>query len=154
MRPDFFAAEPIRKMLNIRVQRGSDLEMTSDGLSMFVRDADEIRQNQIGQPLDLNNQLSDDNPPEPPVTLTLYLNRSCPPKRDKNPVVLLSLAGTVIFRGIYAPNIDKKDLEIAASLRDVRVAEPSSPETIYAVVNGDFRFLFVRGRPAQTYPSP
>ncbi|HTN92093.1 MAG TPA: hypothetical protein VL242_50835, partial [Sorangium sp.] len=43
MRPDFFAAVPYRSTLQIRVQRGSDLQEISDGLAVLIDDVDLIR---------------------------------------------------------------------------------------------------------------
>jgi hypothetical protein len=43
LQPNFFAAVPFRETLQIRVQRGSDLEEVSDGLSVLVDDVPRVR---------------------------------------------------------------------------------------------------------------
>ncbi len=43
MAPDFFAANPYRSALQIRVQRGNDLEELSDGLAVLIDDVPKIR---------------------------------------------------------------------------------------------------------------
>lgn len=43
LRPDFFAAVPYRDTLQIRVQRGTDLQEVSDGLAVLVDDVEAIR---------------------------------------------------------------------------------------------------------------
>ena len=43
MQPDFFAANPYRSTLQIRVQRGNDLEEVSDGLAVLIDDVPKIR---------------------------------------------------------------------------------------------------------------
>jgi hypothetical protein len=43
LKPDFFAAIPYRSTLEIRVQRGNDLQEISDGISVLVDDVPKIR---------------------------------------------------------------------------------------------------------------
>ncbi len=43
MQPDFFAANPYRSTVQIRVQRGNDLEEVSDGLAVLIDDVPKIR---------------------------------------------------------------------------------------------------------------
>lgn len=43
LQPDFFAAVPYRDTLQIRVQRGNDLQEVSDGLAILIDDIKEIR---------------------------------------------------------------------------------------------------------------
>jgi hypothetical protein len=43
LQPDFFAANPYRSTLQIRVQRGSDLTQFSDGLEVLIDDISTIR---------------------------------------------------------------------------------------------------------------
>jgi hypothetical protein len=43
LQPDFFAAIPYRKTLQIRVQHGNDLQEVSDGLSVLIDDVPKIR---------------------------------------------------------------------------------------------------------------
>jgi hypothetical protein len=43
LQPDFFAANPYRTAIQIRVQRGNDLQEVSDGLSVVIDDVPKIR---------------------------------------------------------------------------------------------------------------
>jgi hypothetical protein len=43
LQPDFFAANPYRSTLQIRVQRGNDLHEVSDGISVLIDDVPKIR---------------------------------------------------------------------------------------------------------------
>ncbi len=43
LRPDFFAAVPYRQTIQMRIQRGTDINELSDGLSVLVNDVDKIR---------------------------------------------------------------------------------------------------------------
>lgn len=82
--PDFFAAAPYRRQLTIRVQRGSDAYVNSDGVSILIDDVDAIR-GSLGQAMRVG--LSPEvTPPgvlmqpelSPPlVHLSLYLQRTC-----------------------------------------------------------------------------
>ena len=86
LQPDFFGATPFNDQLAFRIQRGSDLQNFSDGLSILVSDGTAVR-GKLGQ------SLSVALPPEvaPPgvpvkatndpaiVQLALYLQRSCRP---------------------------------------------------------------------------
>lgn len=43
LRPDFFAAIPYRETIQMRIQRGTDINELSDGLAVLVNDIDKIR---------------------------------------------------------------------------------------------------------------
>lgn len=43
LQPDFFAANPYRSAIQIRIQRGNDLQEVSDGLSVVIDDVFKIR---------------------------------------------------------------------------------------------------------------
>ncbi len=43
LRPDFFAAIPYRQTIQMRIQRGTDINELSDGLAVLVNDIDKIR---------------------------------------------------------------------------------------------------------------
>ncbi|HEX7600918.1 MAG TPA: hypothetical protein VF316_04905, partial [Polyangiaceae bacterium] len=84
LQPDFFGATPFRHQLTFRIQRGSDFENFSDGVSILVSDGTAVRA-KLGQPLsvDLPPEVS---PPGVPVKavkdpavvqLALYLQGSC-----------------------------------------------------------------------------
>lgn len=90
--PDFFAANPYREGLQLRLQSGSDFESFSDGLSIFLYDITKIRPNEAasfpgryGQPLEVSLP-PEVTPPGVPVkpeanpalvSMTLYLQRTC-----------------------------------------------------------------------------
>lgn len=150
LEPTFFGASPVEEQLEIRIQRGADFELVSDGLSILVRDAARVQQELLGVPIDLTNVLETN--PNRLVSVTLYLNRTCEPGDDVLPVVYLSHSGSMTFRSIYAPEVNEEDEEIAASLDDVLLTDPSAPDERFARISGDFRFLFVVGRPAQDFP--
>jgi hypothetical protein len=92
LRPDFFAANPYRDGLQLRLQSGSDFESFSDGMSIFVYDTKLIRPDaarsfpgRYGQALDVSLP-PEVTPPGVPVeadpnpalvSLTLYLQRTC-----------------------------------------------------------------------------
>jgi hypothetical protein len=90
--PDFFAADPYREALHLRIQNGSDFESFSDGLSILIHDITQIRPDastsspgKYGQPLEvaLPPEVTPPGVPVAPdpspalVTMTLYLQRSC-----------------------------------------------------------------------------
>ncbi|MGB0678685.1 MAG: hypothetical protein ACPGUV_03380 [Polyangiales bacterium] len=150
LRPSFFAAEAFEETLNIRVQRGSAFPVVSDGLAIFVRDAEAVQQGQLGQALAVSDA------PEliegAAVRVTLYLNALCPRERDTNPVVLKAVSGTAIFSAIYAPDVDDDAIDIAAELQDLRFVDSRESALGSAQLSGRFRFPFNRGRPAQAFP--
>ncbi len=92
LKPDFFAAVPYRDGLQLRVQKGSDFETFSDGVSILVYDTSKVRPDPdggaggtYGKPLvvDLPPEVT---PPGVPVqaeadptnvSLTLYLQKTC-----------------------------------------------------------------------------
>lgn len=51
LRPDFFAAVPYRNTLQIRVQRGTDLQEVSDGIALLVDDIESIRSSFLNKKL-------------------------------------------------------------------------------------------------------
>jgi len=118
LEPDFFAAVPYRQTLQIRVQRGNDLQEVSDGLDVLVDDVNAVR----GQPGDpstgyLDKPLSVRLPvgvvpagtpvgksPPPPadepalVHMSLNLERSC---HNQN-IVLSAISGTITFHHMFS----------------------------------------------------
>lgn len=87
LQPDFFAATPNQDTLTIRIQRGSDFENFSDGISILVMGVTEIRQNLLGQPLPISLPPSvvppgvpiTPNPNPAQVQLAAYLQQTCRP---------------------------------------------------------------------------
>lgn len=134
------------EMLEIRVQQGSDLDNKSDGLWILVRDAKLVKEERLGVPITLDGTES------ALVRMNLYLNETCEPSRTETPVNYEARAGTITFRNLYAPSVSEREVEIAASFRDVELVDPAAPAARRAILSGDFRFLYNRGRPAQRFP--
>ncbi|MDB4973192.1 MAG: hypothetical protein JWN48_1533 [Myxococcaceae bacterium] len=145
LRPTSFLAEATEQVLELRVQRGSDTEMLSDGVSLLVDDAAVVKR------MLLNMDIPVAVDADPRLDLSLYLNETCPAERDKTPVALSAVSGTVRFSHIYAPRVSKNQVRIAAELIDVRFEDPRNDQRT-ALLNGSFDFLYVRGSPAQRFP--
>jgi hypothetical protein len=145
LNPTAFFAQAVEDLLRIRVQRGSDVEVRSDGVAILVEEASVIKSDYLGQSLDVAPGS------EPRVDVSVYLNESCPPGRDRTPVVLSAVSGTIRFRNIYAPEADDDDVRIRAELTDVRFEDPRNAKR-NATLSGFFDFLYVRGSPAQRFP--
>lgn len=144
--PTFFGADPVEELLEIRIQRGSDLEAYSDGLGILVRDAKRVRAELIGIPIELTGEA------DALVQMSFYLNETCPPDRRTGPVHYEAVAGLIVFENIYAPTLTEDDVETAARFNDVSFVDPESPDERHARLSGRFRFLYTRGRPAQRFP--
>ena len=141
-----FVADPTEDLLEIRVQNGSNSEDASDGLSIYVRSASEVKA-QLGEPLPLSNENTSS------YRMTLYLNERCPTwPTPALPALFVAVEGEIVFDAIYAPEVDTDAREVHARFEDVRLVDPSQPERRYAVLSGEFSFLFNRGRPAQRFP--
>lgn len=150
LQPSFFTAEVTGGQLNIRVQRGSDFESYADGLMILVRDVNEVKESRIGLPIRLENDYRS------LVQVVFYLNESCltgfPDEFRLQPVVLPAVSGTIIFRSIYAPDVDTNLTGIEADLTDVRFEDPEQPDVRNATLTGSFSFFYQRGSPAQRFP--
>jgi len=154
MRSNFFSADPTHDFLDIRVQRGSDFEDVSDGMAVSVRAASEVAAI-LGTPIALEDplELPRAQPDERPlVAMSVYLNRTCPIGAHRFPVAYQAVTGEITFTAIYAPELPGSALEVTAAFSDVRFVDPSTPETRYAILSGNFSFIFNRGRPAQRFP--
>jgi hypothetical protein len=145
LNPTVFFAESAEQLLRIRVQRGSDVEVRSDGLAVLVEDATLIQQMHLGQ------QLSVAPGSKPRVDVSVYLNDTCPAERNRTPVTLAAVSGSIRFTAIYAARVSKDQVRIAAELTNVRFEDPRTPER-FAELSGSFDFLYVRGSPAQRFP--
>lgn len=168
LRPDFFAAVPLRDTLQIRVQRGGDHEEVSDGVQWLVNDVLETRALELGKPLDIGlaPQLAAAIAPSaelgsaPRVTLSLGLHSSC---HHQN-VVLYALSGTITFQALFSgdPNEPEgaeryTEARFEATLADPRDALPGTlevPAEKTSRVEGFFAFHFQRGQPGQPFPRP
>jgi hypothetical protein len=182
LQPDFFAATPYRSTLQIRVQRGNDLQEVSDGLDVLVDDIDLVRDKYLDKPLSVRlppgvappgTPVGSSPPPDPDkpalVHISLNLERSC---HNQN-IVLQAISGTMTFHELFSgdPNesvASEKLTETASGADglggfDVMVADPrdvpnpgdpveSIPLEKQSRVQGSFSFYFERGQPGQPFP--
>ncbi len=144
----------LRRRVLIRLQRGSYRESDSDGLLISVNDVNRIKREQLGQPLTIGNvQLRDGT--EPQVRMTLYLNETCvagfPRQFWSLPAIMEAVSGTIIFDQVYAPDVTGSSNEFVAHFDNVRFQRSEFPEARNATLNGNFRFTYQRGRPAQRF---
>ncbi|MET0343050.1 MAG: hypothetical protein ABW252_18730 [Polyangiales bacterium] len=145
LRPTAFFADATERFLSLRIQRGSDQVVRSDGLMLLVEDAAELKRRFLGQVIEVGRAAA------PAIDISLYLNESCPAERDKTPVALSAVSGTIVFSSIYAPRVSKSEVRIAAQLTDVLFVDPRNDKR-WARLNGVFDFLYTRGSPAQLFP--
>lgn len=143
--PTVFFAQATEQLLRIRVQRGGDLEVKSDGIAILVEDASLVKEEHLGEALSLVPGT------EPRIDMSVYLNESCEPGRDQTPVVLGAVSGTIRFDKIYAPQVKKDEVEISVTIENARFEDPRNADR-WAELSGDFDFLYVRGSPAQRFP--
>jgi hypothetical protein len=166
--PDFFAANPYRRMLEIRVQHGVDDPEVSDGVTILVDNIDKVRTHiaeHPGEPLRAGLPPAVVVPgvpvvfdPDPPlVHLTLYLHRACHAQNS----ALYSLDGGIVFRSIFNGNLTESDTDELLTdgeftdlvVGDPRVLEPGTQTVTHlSHLNGRFKFYFKRGQPAQPFP--
>ncbi len=167
LKPDFFAADPFRNQMHIRVQRGSDLLEVSDGLSILIDDVDAIRAAD-GQPQSVTIPRGVAPPGIPegtlcaavgcdsPVHIALYLLESCHTQNT----VLYATSGTITFTELFSgdPNEEDADEKLTIAEFDITVGDPRDYDPATGVVAntsrivGNFEFLFQRGQPAQPFP--
>ncbi len=164
--PDFFAAVPFRDTLQVRVQRGSDLQELSDGLQVLVNDVTGIRELELGKPVEVGlapQLLSAIAPgieqgPAPRVGMSLGLQYSC---HNQN-LVLYALSGSITFSSLFSgdPNESVGSEKLTAATFDVLMADPRDalpgtvdvPASKTSRVFGNFEFHFQRGQPGQPFP--
>ncbi len=152
LKPDFFAAVPYRDTLQVRVQRGSDLQEVSDGLAILVNEVSAIRPTNcaldsecssgqcddgictgpdqrgtaldVGLPPKLLAEIAPGVPagPTPPVSMALYLQFSC---HNQN-VVLYAVDGSITFDALFSgdPNESEGAEKLTDAYFDVTVADP------------------------------
>lgn len=160
--PSFFSADVVedtgdaedeeRRRLTIRIQRGSHREGDSDGLLIFVADANEVaRAIEASGPASFPVGAGS----AAPVQMTVYLNQSCPSGFPDDfrqiPAVFEAYGGTITFDAIYAPDVVADATEITATLEGVTFLDPVRSDRV-VTLSGDFSFQFQRGRPAQYFP--
>jgi hypothetical protein len=135
LQPDFFAATPHEDTLNIRLQRGSDFENFSDGVSILVTHVSYIRQNMLGQPLAVSLPPAV-VPPGVPITadpspaqvqLSLYLQATC---RPETPGLYAMNKVTVNSNGDAGLMCDQTTVAAAAQCGNATVQTPVGTSTI------------------------
>lgn len=163
--PTFFAANPFRDSLMIRVQRGEDIPEVSDGLAVVIDSLDGIRTGKLGQPLPVGLPVGvwppgvpvERNPDPPQVSLSLYLHDSCHTTNG----ALYSIGGTITFDSLFSGNLNENDADdrLTEAVFEIDFADPRDqlvsgeyPPGRVSRVNGWFRFFFQRGQPAQPFP--
>ena len=170
LQPDFFAALPYRDTLQIRVQRGNDLQEVSDGLAILIDDIQEIR-SKLGVKFDVSLPRGVQPPgspiPEPEprsstplVHMALYLQQSC---HNQNSV-LYAVSGEITFNALFSGDPNEKDaaekytdatFDVAVGdPRDVELGAPADqiPAELQSRLTGYLRFYFERGQPGQPFP--
>lgn len=163
LKPDFFAANPYREeQLIIRVQRGDNNEEQSDGLVVVVSDITAVH-DKLGTPLEVGLPPGVVPPgyparggPAPLVTLSLYLHQTC---HEQNSATY-SVSGSITFNSLFSgnPNEEDSDARFTDAEFNVQFADPRElvdtqdpSAATSADVNGNFRFFFQRGQPAQPF---
>ncbi len=145
LNPSFFAMQPSGsvEVIDIVVQRGSDFKSYSDGISVFIRDPELVKESMLGTEIELGGlgRL---------VEMTLYLNATCPGVA-RIPVVYGAVSGTIRFDALYVPWMDNETDETSAVFTNVELVDQQDPLERRAVLDGDFSFLFERGMPAQLF---
>ena len=163
--PTFFAANPYRDQMMIRIQRGEDIQELSDGLLVLVDRVDAIRTGRLGEPIDVGLPIGvfppgvpiEANPDPPLVSLSLYLHNSC----HNTNSALYSIGGSITFESLFSGNPNETDADdrLTDARFEVDFADPRDqlatgeyPPGRVSRVNGYFRFFFQRGQPAQPFP--
>jgi hypothetical protein len=143
LNPTFFAMQPSTsvEIIDLVVQRGSDLKSYSDGISVFIREPEILKESMLGMEIELGGLA-------PPVEMTFYLNRTCP---GLVPVVYAAASGTIRFDSLFVPWLENDNQETSAVFRDVLFVDDKDAEERRAIMSGDFRFLFEVGRPPQLF---
>ena len=145
LNPDYFAMQPSGsvEIIDIVVQRGSDLPSYTDGIAVFIRDPEMVKESMLGTEIEFGGLA-------PPVEMTLYLNRTCP-GIARIPVVYGAVSGSIRFDELYVPWLDNDTKITSAVFTDVELVDNKAPDTRRAILNGDFTFLFQVGLPAQYF---
>lgn len=174
LRPTFFAANPFEDDLTIRVQRGEEDVLVSDGVTLLIQGVEEIRREGLGQRLELGLPRGvapvgfplPTTPSTALASMSLYLNDSC---RNQN-AALSAVGGWVRFDTLFSGNPNEDEVEDrvtngrfeavlidprdAVAIEGASEAEPlfEYPEDRTSRVEGEFSFVFHRGTPAQPFP--
>jgi hypothetical protein len=162
--PDFFGANSFRgDALQIRVQRGDNIEELSDGLVVLVNDLPTQRAlvgqaTKVGMPVGVSPPGVPIvyNPDPPPVSLALYLHDSCHVENG----TVYSLSGSITFKSLFSgdPNEESSEDRLTEASFDATFADPrqlvgtgGDDPNLQSQVTGYFRFYFQRGQPAQPF---
>lgn len=174
LEPTFFAANPYGDDLTIRIQRGEESTLVSDGVSLLIHNITDIRETQLGQQLPLALPIgitplgfsAPDIPRLGTANLTLYLNDSCPGKN----ATLSAVGGWVMFEQLFSgnPNENNSEDRLTVGSFEAIMIDPRDaiardnpgpgelpyiyPSEIQSELSGEFRFVFHRGTPAQPFP--
>lgn len=170
LEPDFFAADPFRDAVHIRLQRGSDLLELSDGVVILVDSMEEVRA-RLGEEIPVTispgvappgfspGELCGRDTCDSPVHAALYLLDSCHAQN----IVLYAISGSVTFEELFSGDPNESDPAerfnrgsftlTVGDLRDVTIDEAGLPVVENtSVIEGSFEFFFQRGQPAQPFP--
>ncbi len=170
LQPDFFAAVPSQDSVNIRAQRGTDIQEVSDGLAVLIEDLGKVHEGWIDKPMVVTlspgilppGATFPSPPPEgqPPVHVALYMQKSC---HNQN-TVLYAIGGSVTFHSLFSGDLNEDnaaekftDAEFSVWMGDPRDAPVGKaadqiPAENQSQVTGFFRFYFERGQPGQPFP--
>ena len=145
LNPDFFAMRPSTsvEIIDITVQRGSALPTFSDGITVFIRDPQMVKEEMLGVEIPFGGLTA-------PVEMTLYLNATCP-GAARIPVVYAAVSGTIRFDQLFVPWLSNENQITEAVFTDVELVDNKDPDERRAVLDGDFRFVFDVGRPVQFF---
>jgi hypothetical protein len=145
LNPDYFAMQPSTsvEIIDIVVQNGSDLPSFSDGLAVFIRDPQLLKETMLGTEIEFGGLAA-------PVEMTLYLNSSCP-GFSRIPVYYAAVSGTIRFDQLYVPWLNNETKETVAVFTNVELVDNQDPLERRAILDGDFSFLFEVGRPLQYF---
>ena len=140
LNPSFFAMQPSRsvEIIDIVVQRGSDFKSYSDGISVFIRDPELVKESMLGTDIELGGL-------EAPVEMTLYLNATCP-GLARIPVVYGSASGTIRFDQLFVPWLDNATEETSAVFTDVVLVDRTHTVRFGAPDVGPVGDTFTLGR--------
>ena len=145
LNPDFFAMQPSSavEVINIIMQHGSDFQNFTDGISVFIRHPQMLKESMLGADIDFEGLGG-------PVEMTLYLNATCP-GFSRIPVVYGAVSGSIRFEELYVPWMQNDTKETVAVFTNVELIDNKDRDVRRAVLDGDFRFLFERGLPTQLF---
>ena len=112
VRPDFCASQPSAsvEIIDLVVQRGSDLKTFSDGISIFIREPEALKESLLGTEIELGGL-------EAPIEMTLYLNATCP--GVARVITYGAVSGTIQFDELFVPWVDNATQETRATFTNV-----------------------------------